>query len=137
MFGNRKGFTLIEFLVAVVIIGILAAIVAIPLMELSPSESQENAKAMLKYIAKQQGQYHCQHGTYADNGVVVPSTEAMSFRDLDVEIQINSLYIFTMQADERSFVCTATANLDDDADIDSMTVSTDGKVLIFKDDLKK
>ena len=62
---NRKGFTLIELMIVVAIIGILAAI-AIPQFASYRQRAQDSAaKSALKNLATAQEDYYAQNDTYA------------------------------------------------------------------------
>jgi prepilin-type N-terminal cleavage/methylation domain-containing protein len=62
---NQRGFTLIELMVVVVIIGILAAI-AIPKFRVSAYKAKEKeAEVILKHVYSMQQAYHAHHGVYA------------------------------------------------------------------------
>jgi prepilin-type N-terminal cleavage/methylation domain-containing protein len=64
---NSKGFTLIELMIVVVIIGILAAI-AIPKFGAASDRAKEKeADGILKQMYTLQSAYFAQHGEYATN----------------------------------------------------------------------
>jgi prepilin-type N-terminal cleavage/methylation domain-containing protein len=62
---NKRGFTLIELMIVVVIIGILAAI-ALPRFSVSSYKAKEKeAELILKHVFTMQEAYHAHHGAYA------------------------------------------------------------------------
>lgn len=65
---ESQGFTLIELMIVVVIIGILAAIAIPRFMTASTKSKQAEAKQILKQIYVMQRAYHQEYDTYACNG---------------------------------------------------------------------
>jgi type IV pilus assembly protein PilA len=65
---DSRGFTLIELMILVVIIGILAAIAIPRFMTASTKSKQSEAKLILKQIYEMERAYHVEYGTYACNG---------------------------------------------------------------------
>ncbi len=134
-FHNRKGFTLIELMIVVVIIGILAALAIPRFMQATTKSKQSEAKQILKQIYTMQRAYRQESNpaTYAHNG----DTRAAGtvFADIGVEIGDNAAYSYEMTAAANSFSCTATANLDDDAAIDSWTIDETGDLAPDCDDV--
>jgi len=64
--SSRDGFTLIELMIVVVIIGVLAAL-AIPRFSAATDNAKEReADSILKQIYVYQTAYQIEHGTYAD-----------------------------------------------------------------------
>jgi prepilin-type N-terminal cleavage/methylation domain-containing protein len=62
---NRKGFTLIELMIVVVIIGILAAIAIPKFNQASARAKEKEADGILKQIYTLQNTYFAEHGAYA------------------------------------------------------------------------
>lgn len=75
MLRSRRGFTLVEILIVVVILGILAAIV-IPQFARATTQAQEGALAsQLQNLQGQIDIYHARNGTYP------PTTSSQTFWD--------------------------------------------------------
>jgi prepilin-type N-terminal cleavage/methylation domain-containing protein len=62
---NRKGFTLIELMIVVVIIGILAAIAIPKFNNASARAKEKEADGILKQIYTLQNTYFAEHGAFA------------------------------------------------------------------------
>ena len=119
-FHNRKGFTLIELMIVVVIIGILAALAIPRFMQATTKSKQSEAKQILKQIYTMERALRQETGHYS-----------VVLNDLGVEV-INARYVYTIACadDTQDFLATAEcADLDDDISVDQWTIDQDGNLL--------
>lgn len=124
---NRKGFTLIELMIVVVIIGILAALAIPRFMQATTKSKQSEAKGILKQIYTMQRAFRQENGRYGDNGVSFGVVSGQgTFPEIGVEIGRNAKYEYSIVAQVDNFTATAQANLDDDPTIDEWTITEAG-----------
>ena len=132
---NSKGFTLIELMIVVVIIGILAALAIPRFMRSTTKSKQSEAKQLLKQIYTMQRAYRQEFNTYACNGVTADSTATAALSAIGVDVMSNARYAYVMTAAADAFTCTATATgLDDDATNDVWVIDEDGDLQVTTDD---
>lgn len=113
--GNQKGFTLIELMIVVVIIGILAALAIPRFMQATTKSKQSEAKGILKQIYTMERAYRQEFDTYCAD-----------LNSIGVTVMANARYAYVVAATNNTFTATATANLDDDATIDTWTMDQTG-----------
>jgi prepilin-type N-terminal cleavage/methylation domain-containing protein len=131
---NSKGFTLIELMIVVVIIGILAALAIPRFMRSTTKSKQSEAKQLLKQIYTMQRAYRQEFNAYCLNGAVASAAAPNAFAQIGVDVMATARYTFTMAAALNTFTCTATGDLDDDATIDTWTIDQTGTLLNTIDD---
>lgn len=125
----QKGFTLIELMIVVAIIGILAAIAIPNFMRFQAKAKQSEAKTNLKAVFTAKKAYFAENSTYActtdcgwaveNNNIYTYNTGANPVNPTKVNVVAStSGNIPTASEDSVSFTATATGNVDDDAFID-------------------
>lgn len=132
---NSKGFTLIELMIVVVIIGILAALAIPRFMRSTTKSKQSEAKQLLKQIYTMQRAYRQEFNTYACNGVTADSTTPAALAVIGVDIMTNARYAYSLTSTALAFTATATATgLDDDATNDVWVIDQTGNLRCTSDD---
>jgi len=134
---NNSGFTLIELMIVVVIIGILSALAIPRFMQASTKTKQSEVKLILKQIYVNERTYRQQE---ASNSYFLPGGSASAatptaFSAIWVEIMTTCKYSFAIIGTANSFTVTATGNIDDDATIDTWTIDQDGTLTNTIDDV--
>ena len=123
---NRKGFTLIELMIVVVIIGILAAMAIPRFMQTSGKSKKSEAKTILKQLYQLERAYFQEHDAYvagANTAALVAS--ALGFDDPGADAR----YDYSVVVAGATFTATATELADADGDgvvNEALTMDQDG-----------
>ncbi len=137
--NGQKGFTLIELMIVVVIVGILAALAIPRFMRASTKAKQSEAKQILKQIYTMNQAYRQEKDVYwPPAGAVAGPATGNAFGVIGVEVGPTARYSYDFTlANATAFTARAQAlgsNLDDDATVDTWTIDHNGSLVCTIDD---
>ncbi len=132
---KEKGFTLIELMIVVVIIGLLAAMAIPRFMRVTTKSKQSEAKLVLKQIYTNERAYRQAGIAYFLPAAAASAANPFAFRDIIIEIGGTALYTYTIAGDANTFTATATSSvLDDDPAPDIWQIDQIGRLTPVSDD---
>jgi prepilin-type N-terminal cleavage/methylation domain-containing protein len=126
---RNGGYTLIELLIVVVVIGVIAALAIPRFMASSSKPKTAEAMSILKQVHVQQRAYRQEFGHYWGNGITADKNNPHNFTRIGVDIMASARYTYTMVANQTSYTCTAEVNIDDDPTVDTWLIDGDGELL--------
>jgi prepilin-type N-terminal cleavage/methylation domain-containing protein len=135
---NQKGFTLIELMIVVVIIGILAALAIPRFMRATTKAKQAEAKNILKQIYVMEHSYRQEKDTYFPPSGTVTVQPGGAIADLGIEIMLSARYSYSITGGTNTFTATGgskgATGLDDDATLDTWQIDDTGVLSCTSDD---
>lgn len=135
---NRRGWTLIELMIIVVIAGVLAALAIPRFISTTTKSKQSEAQLILKQIYQGQRIYRQEYGSYwiPAGGTIGSKDNPSAFALIGVEISKPARYTYAIAGNRTSFTATATCGvLDDDPTVDQWSIDQDGNLIAVSDDV--
>lgn len=124
--SNRKGISLLELLLIVVILGILLALTIPRFTQETTRAKQTEAKIILKQVVTMNHAYCQEYGYYS-----------LSLKEIGVTVPENSYYSYKIELTEFGFKATATGDIDDDPILDVWTIDQTGELINLTSDVWK
>ncbi|MFH1236725.1 MAG: prepilin-type N-terminal cleavage/methylation domain-containing protein [Parcubacteria group bacterium] len=135
--SRQRGFTLIELMIVVVIIGILSALAIPRFMAASTESKQAEARQLLRQIYIAECAYWQEFQEYWGNGLSADRVNPDGFARIGVQIPTSARYTYTIVAGQGTFTATANApnpGLDDDPTADTWIIDEADTLVCTSDD---
>jgi prepilin-type N-terminal cleavage/methylation domain-containing protein len=138
---GKKGFTLLEIMIVIVIIGVLAGLAIPRFMKATVKAKQTEAKQLLKQIFIMQESYRLENDEYwiPPEGAEANASKPEAFAELGVEIMSSARYSYSIQKTENGFIARAKAikNLDSDPTVDEWQIDEKGELKVVMNDVSR
>jgi type IV pilus assembly protein PilA len=152
---NRKGFTLIELMIVVAIIGILAAIAIPNFLKFQAKSKQSEAKTNLKAIYTAETGYYGENNTYntfdrvnwepvgvarytydlrSDTGIATSPTVSAGTL-FTITGTSGGTFTITPYVQDNQFLAGAVGNIDNDSDSDEWSINDNNALLMVVNDV--
>lgn len=133
---RQRGFTLVEILIVLVIIGILAGLAIPKYVGATSKAKQVEAKQLLRQIYTMEQSYRLEHDVFwiPSGGSKASRGAPKAFAAIGVEIMVQARYEYEIRGNADHFTATAAANIDDDATLDTWTIDETGELKTVVDD---
>jgi prepilin-type N-terminal cleavage/methylation domain-containing protein len=133
----KQGFTLVEIMIVVVIVGILAGLAIPRYMKATTRAKQTEAKMILKqiYVMEQWARQENDDYWIPPDGSEASAANPEAFAELGVEIMPQARYRYLIRRSDQGFTAEAYAtNLDDDPAEDRWKIDQSGELVVLSND---
>lgn len=134
---ETDGFTLVEILIVIVIIGILAGLAVPKFMHAATKAKQTEAKQYLQQIYALERSYRIENDEYwiPPEGALASKEAVDAFVELGFELMPQARYEYSITGDQDRFEARAVARrLDDDPTVDEWMIDQTGKLQVISND---
>jgi prepilin-type N-terminal cleavage/methylation domain-containing protein len=119
---NKKGFTLLELIIVIIVIGILVAMALPQFTKVAERGRIAKAKGYLDMFRKAEGVYHAINSTYADD-ISLLTTDIPELAEIDNDLE----WDYTITADDSMFEVVLT-RIGGEYDGETITINQLGQV---------